>query len=82
MASRRSQEKPEYRIKKSSSVEKGLGQVARRQGIANYESAKNPSNVQEFASAVEGIRSPPQKRTREEVLRQLNQELKAEKKAE
>jgi hypothetical protein len=30
--------------------------------------------------SIEGVKSPPQKRTREEVLRQLNEELKAEKK--
>lgn len=31
--------------------------------------------------SIEGVKSPPVKKTREEVLRQLNQELKAEKKA-
>lgn len=61
-------------------MEKGLGQVVRKQGIANYESAKNSSNVNEYASGGDAIKSPPQKKTREEVLRQLNQELKAEKK--
>ena len=31
--------------------------------------------------SIEGIKSPPQKKSRDEVLRQLNQELRAEKKA-
>ena len=81
-SNRKSQEKPEYRIKKSSSVEKGLGNMVKKQGIASYDSAKgNNSNVNDYKSA-DSMRSPPQKRTREEVLRQLNQELKAEKKGD
>lgn len=74
---KRSAEKPEYRIKKSSSVEKGLG-VVKKQNIP-YDTNKNNSNI-EYKS-IEGVKSPPQKRTREEVLRQLNEELRAEKKA-
>lgn len=73
---KRSNEKPEYRIKKSSSVEKGLN--VKKQYIS-YETNKNNSNM-EYKS-IEGVKSPPVKKTREEVLRQLNQELKAEKKA-
>jgi activator of HSP90 ATPase len=61
-------------------VEKGLGHVVRRQEM-EYETNKNVSNVGDYKS-VEGVKSPGQKRSREEVLKQLNQELKAEKQQE
>jgi hypothetical protein len=57
-------------------VEKGLG-MGKKQNVS-YETNKNNSNI-EYKS-IEGIKSPPPKRTREEVLRQLNEELRAEKK--
>ena len=43
---KRSAEKPEYRIKKSSSVEKGIGNAYRKE-IA-FESHKNSSNVNDY----------------------------------
>lgn len=76
---KRSSEKPDYRIKKSSSVEKGLG-LGMKKPAVSYETNKNNSNI-EYKS-IEGVKSPPPKRTREEVLRQLNEELRAEKKVE
>lgn len=76
---KKSSEKPDYRIKKSSSVEKGLG-LGMKKPTVSYETNKNNSNI-EYKS-IEGVKSPPPKRTREEVLRQLNEELRAEKKVE
>lgn len=75
---KKSSEKHEYRIKKSTSAEKG-GNIYRKE--LAFESNKYISNVAEF-KPLEGVKSPTQRRTRDEVLKQLNQELRAEKKAE
>lgn len=63
-------------------MEKGLNV---KKPYLNYESNKNSSNIEyknmEYKSIVEAAKSPPPKRSREEVLKQLNEELRAEKKA-